>query len=192
LTEVRSFWYRQTPNLITSGRIAAVPLVMWLILEHFEDPWLRLVSMLALIASASTDGLDGAIARKRNLVTNLGKILDPIADKTLLGGALIALSLVDAVSWWATGLVLFRELAITLYRVAVIRKRVLPADTSGKVKTVIQIVAISIVMAPFGFLGPWWGFFAQFAIWFAVAVTLVTGVGYLFSWGRAARKPAGE
>jgi CDP-diacylglycerol--glycerol-3-phosphate 3-phosphatidyltransferase len=187
LTEARSFWYRQTPNLITSGRIAAVPVVMWLILEHFDDPWLRFVSMLALIASASTDGLDGAIARKRNLVTNLGKILDPIADKALLGGALIALSLVEAVSWWATGLILFRELSITLYRVAVVRKRVLPADNWGKVKTVIQIVAISIVMAPFGFLGAWWEWFAQFAIWLAVAVTLATGVGYLFSWSRAGR-----
>lgn len=188
MTDTRSFWYRQTPNLITSGRIAAVPVVMWLILEHFEDPWLRLVSMIALIASASTDGLDGAIARKRNLVTNLGKILDPIADKALLGGALIALSLVDAVSWWATGLILSRELAITLYRLAVVKTRVLPADTSGKVKTVIQIVAISIVMAPFGFLGSWWDALAQVAIWFAVAVTLATGFGYLFSWGRAARR----
>lgn len=144
--------------------------------------------MLALIASASTDGLDGAIARRRNLVTNLGKILDPIADKALLGGALVALSLVDAVSWWATGLILFRELAITLYRVSVVRKRVLPADTWGKVKTVIQIIAISVVMAPFDFLGDWWNFLAQFAIWFAVAVTLVTGVGYLFSWSSAARR----
>jgi CDP-diacylglycerol---glycerol-3-phosphate 3-phosphatidyltransferase len=188
LTETRSFWYRQTPNLITSARIAAVPVVMWLVISFFDDPWLRLVSMVALIASASTDGLDGAIARKRNLVTNLGKILDPIADKALLGGALIALSWVGAVSWWATGLILARELAITLYRLAVIRKHVLPADTSGKVKTVIQIVAISIVMAPFDFLGGWWGWFAQFAIWFAVVVTWLTGLGYVLRWGRAEKQ----
>jgi CDP-diacylglycerol---glycerol-3-phosphate 3-phosphatidyltransferase len=176
------FWYRQTPNLITISRIAAVPLVMWLVLEFFTDPWLRLVAMVALIASASTDGLDGAMARSRGVVSNLGKILDPIADKALLGGALIALSLVGAVSWWATGLILARELAITLYRLAVLRSRVLPADNWGKTKTVIQIVAISIVMAPFGFLGQWWGWVADFAIWFAVAVTLATGLIYLLRW----------
>lgn len=179
------FWYRQTPNLITISRIVAVPLVMWLVLEFFTDPWLRLLAMLALIASASTDGLDGAMARSRGVVSNLGKILDPIADKALLGGALIALSLVDAVSWWATGLILARELFITLYRLAVLRSRVLPADNWGKTKTVIQIVAISIVMAPFGFLGPWWGWFADFAMWFAVAVTLATGLNYLLRWRKS-------
>ena len=182
------FWYRQTPNLITISRIAAVPLVMWLVLEFFTDPWLRLVAMLALIASASTDGLDGAMARSRGVVSNLGKILDPIADKALLGGALIALSLVDAVSWWATGLILARELCITLYRLAVLRSRVLPADNWGKTKTVIQIVAISIVMAPFGFLGPWWDWFADIAMWFAVAVTLATGLNYLLRWRTSENK----
>jgi CDP-diacylglycerol--glycerol-3-phosphate 3-phosphatidyltransferase len=179
------FWYRQTPNLITISRIAAVPLVMWLVLEFFTDPWLRLLAMLALIASASTDGLDGAMARSRGVVSNLGKILDPIADKALLGGALIALSLVDAVSWWATGVILAREVFITLYRLAVVRSRVLPADNWGKTKTIIQIVAISIVMAPFGFLGSWWGWFAEFAIWFAVAVTLATGLNYLLRWRKS-------
>lgn len=180
----RSFWYRQTPNLITSARILAVPIVMWLVLSFFDDFGLRLVAMLALIASASTDGLDGAIARRRGLVTNLGKILDPIADKALLGGALVALSMVGAVDWWATGLILARELGITLYRLAVARSRVLPADSWGKAKTVIQIVAISIVLAPFDFFF-WWAWFAQFAIWFAVAVTLATGIWYLVQWRRS-------
>ncbi len=123
----KSFLYRQTPNLITSLRLAMVPIVLWLLLEFWTDPIIRFLAMVILIIAASTDGLDGSIARKRGLITNLGKILDPIADKALLSGALIVLSILGAVSWFATVLILFRELGITLFRLVVIKKRVIAA-----------------------------------------------------------------
>lgn len=176
----KSFFYRQTPNLITSLRLAMVPLVLWLLLEFWSDPIMRLVAMVILILAASTDGLDGSIARRRGLITNLGKILDPIADKALLSGSLIVLSFLDAVSWYATVLILLRELGITLFRLLIIRRRVLPASSGGKFKTVMQIVAVCLVIAPFGFLGDWYFWFTNVVLWFTVAITLWTGALYLW------------
>jgi CDP-diacylglycerol--glycerol-3-phosphate 3-phosphatidyltransferase len=176
----RSFLYRQTPNLITSARLALVPVVLFLLLEFWSDPWMRLVAMLILILAASTDGLDGAIARKRGLITNLGKILDPIADKALLSGSLIVLSILGAVSWIATIIILARELGITVYRLVVIRKKVVAASGGGKFKTVMQIVAVCLFIAPFGFLGDWYLVFSQVVLWFTVALTVWTGAQYLW------------
>ena len=176
----RSFLYRQTPNLITSLRLAMVPVVLWMLLEFWDDSLIRFFAMVILIIAASTDGLDGSIARRRGLITNLGKILDPIADKALLGGTLIALSILGAVSWFATALILIRELGITLFRLLVIRKRVIAADGSGKFKTVMQIVAVCLVIAPFGFLGDWYGWLTNIVLWFTVAITLWSGALYLW------------
>ncbi len=176
----RSFLYRQTPNLITSLRLAMVPVVLWMLLEFWDDSLIRFFAMVILIIAASTDGLDGSIARRRGLITNLGKILDPIADKALLGGTLIVLSILGAVSWFATALILIRELGITLFRLLVIRKRVIAADGSGKFKTVMQIVAVCLVIAPFGFLGDWYGWLTNIVLWFTVAITLWSGALYLW------------
>lgn len=176
----RSFLYRQTPNLITSARLALVPVVLFLLLEFWFDPWMRLVAMLILILAASTDGLDGAIARKRGLITNLGKILDPIADKALLSGSLIVLSILGAVPWIATIIILARELGITLYRLVVIKKKVIAASRGGKFKTVMQIVAVCLFIAPFGFLGEWYLILSQIVLWFTVALTVWTGAQYLW------------
>jgi len=176
----KSFLYRQTPNLITSLRLALVPLVLWLLLEFWDDSVIRFIAMVILIIAASTDGLDGSIARRRGLITNLGKILDPIADKALLGGTLIVLSMLGAVSWFATGLILVRELGITLFRLVVIRTRVIAADGSGKFKTVMQIIAVCLVIAPFGFLGDWYGWLTNIVLWFTVAITLWSGALYLW------------
>lgn len=175
----RSFLYRQTPNIITSLRIALVPVVLWLIFEYWDSWAGRLAALVLLVLAASTDGIDGAIARKRNLVTNLGKILDPIADKALLSGALIALSIQGAIPWLATGIILVRELGITIYRLVVVRKRVIAASGGGKFKTVMQIVAVSMVIAPFGFLGDWYSILTQAVLWFTVALTVYTGIEYL-------------
>ena len=176
----KSFLYRQTPNLITSLRLALVPLVLWLLLEFWDDPVIRFIAMVILIIAASTDGLDGSIARRRGLITNLGKILDPIADKALLGGTLIVLSMLGAVSWFATGLILVREIGITLFRLLVIRRRVIAADGSGKFKTVMQIIAVCLVIAPFGFLGDWYSWLTNIVLWFTVAITLWSGALYLW------------
>jgi CDP-diacylglycerol---glycerol-3-phosphate 3-phosphatidyltransferase len=175
----RSFLYRQTPNIITSARIALVPVVLWLIFEYWDSWAGRLGALILLVIAASTDGIDGAIARKRNLVTNLGKILDPIADKALLSGALVALSIQGAIPWLATGIILARELGITVYRLVVVRKRVIAASGGGKFKTVMQIVAVSMVIAPFEFLGDWYSIVTQVVLWFTVALTVYTGIQYL-------------
>lgn len=170
------FLYRQTPNLITSSRIAVVPIVILLILAEWDSYFGRGVALVLLVLAASTDGIDGAIARRRNLVSNLGKILDPIADKALLSGALIALSIQGAVPWLATGLILFRELGVTVYRLVVVKKRVIAATGGGKFKTVMQIISVSLYIAPFGFLGLWYLWFSDIVLWFTVALTLFTGL----------------
>ena len=175
----KSFLYRQTPNLITSARILMVPLVLWLMMVGWDSTLDRLLALVLLIIAASTDGIDGAIARKRNLITNLGKILDPIADKALLSGALIVLSIQDAVPWWATIVILVREFGITVFRLVVAKKRVIAASGGGKLKTVIQIVGVCMAIAPFDFLGDGWGVLTSVVIYVAVALTIWTGIQYL-------------
>lgn len=175
----KSFLYRQTPNLITMARIALVPVVLWLIVSQWESFWGRVAALVLLVLAASTDGIDGALARKRDLVSNLGKLLDPIADKALLSGSLIALSAIGVIEWWITIAILVRELGITLYRLVIAKKRVLAASGGGKFKTVLQIIAISLAIAPFEFLGDWYTLFVQAVLWFTVAVTWYTGIRYL-------------
>jgi len=156
-----------------------VPLVLWLIMVGWDSFSDRMLALVLLVLAASTDGIDGAIARKRNLVTNLGKILDPIADKALLSGALIVLSIQGAVPWWATVLILIREFGITVYRLVIAKRRVIAASGGGKFKTVIQIIGVSMAVAPFDFLGDWWGWLTQAVITFAVVITWYTGIQYL-------------
>ena len=150
--------------------------MLWLILAEWDSYVGRAVALVLLVVAASTDGIDGAIARKRDLVSNLGKILDPIADKALLSGALIALSIQGAVPWLATGLILFRELGVTVYRLVVVKKRVIAATGGGKFKTVMQIISVSLYVAPLGFLGLWYLWFSDLVLWFTVALTLITGL----------------
>ena len=156
-----------------------VPIVLWLIMVGWDSAADRMIALVLLVLAASTDGIDGAIARKRNLVTNLGKILDPIADKALLSGALIVLSIQGAVPWWATVLILVREFGITVYRLVVAKRRVIAASGGGKFKTVIQIIGVSMAVAPFDFLGSWWGWLTQAVIVSAVVITWYTGIQYL-------------
>lgn len=175
-----SFLYRQTPNLITSSRIAVVPLVILLILSQWDSYVGRSVALVLLVLAASTDGIDGALARRRNLVSNLGKILDPIADKALLSGTLIALSIQGAVPWLATGLILAREVVVTLYRLAVAKRRIIAATGGGKLKTVMQIIAVSLYVAPLGFLGLWYLWLSDLVLWFTVVLTLWSGLRILW------------
>ncbi|MDE0867595.1 MAG: CDP-diacylglycerol--glycerol-3-phosphate 3-phosphatidyltransferase [Aquiluna sp.] len=170
----KGFIYRQTPNIITLTRLAMVPIVLWIIFDYW-DFWGRLAALVLLVLAASTDGIDGAIARKRNLVSDFGKLIDPIADKALLTGALLALSAQDAVPWIATLLILARELIVTLYRLVVAKRRVIAATGGGKFKTVMQIIAVSLALAPFEALGNWYTLFSQAVLWFTVVLTLWSG-----------------
>ena len=176
----KGFFYQNAPNLITMARIALVPVVLWLILAEWGSFWGRFAALVLLVLAASTDGIDGAIARRRNLVTNLGKLLDPIADKALLSGALLALSVQGAVPWAATAIILARELGITVYRLIVAKRNVIAATGGGKLKTVIQIIAVSLAIAPFQALGSWYDLLTQAVIWFAVGLTLWSGMRILW------------
>lgn len=156
-----------------------MPVVLWLILGFWDSDLGRVIALVLLVLAASTDGIDGAIARKRNLVTNLGKLLDPIADKALLSGSLIALSVVGQVQWWITIAILLRELGITVYRLVVAKRKVIAASSGGKFKTVLQIIAISLAIAPFDFLGGWYQTFVYLVLLFTVVITWYTGISYL-------------
>lgn len=164
------------PNSITIARIALVPLfVILLLVPAPQNSWERWVAIVVFVLAISTDGLDGAIARRTNTVTNLGKILDPIADKALLGGALLTLSYLGEIAWWITILILARELAVTLYRVVVAKKNVIAATLAGKLKTIFQGVAIGAVLAPFEIWVPAWTFVEQAMLLVALASTLWSG-----------------
>lgn len=136
-------------NLITVARIVLAPIYLWLLYANYQPGALTNWYLLfGFIAVAATDGIDGAVARKRGIVTKLGKTLDPIADKVLIGGAFLVMSLREVVPWWVTLAILAREIGMTIYRLAVIRDRVIPASSSGKFKTVMQCVALGWVISP--------------------------------------------
>ena len=142
---------------------------------------IRYIAAALFIVAIVTDAVDGHLARGRNLITNVGIILDPIADKVLTGGALVALSILGELPWWVTILILVREFGITIYRFAVLSQVVVPASRGGKLKTVLQAVAISLFLVPlFTVLGSWvlWLNWSVMAI--AVVLTVYTGVEYLW------------
>jgi CDP-diacylglycerol--glycerol-3-phosphate 3-phosphatidyltransferase len=179
MTYSRRDWFN-LPNLITLARIASVPLFMFVLLAHSEkSDALRWLAVAVFVVAIATDGLDGAIARKRGLVTNLGKILDPIADKALIGGALIGLSLIGELAWWVTSLILIREIGITVYRMVVIRRRIVAANAGGKAKTILQGITFGFLLSPLDYYLPWISPLEQFALFITVVVTLWTGLAYL-------------
>lgn len=168
------------PNLITMARIALAPLFIWVLFlfqnQAAHERWI--VVFLFVLASA-TDGVDGALARKRNQVTDLGKLLDPIADKVLIGGALIALSVLGQIDWWITLIILVREVGITVYRLVVIKDRVIAASGGGKLKTIMQSIAVGFYLSPLaGYWAPL-GVLQSGILYFALILTLVSGIQYL-------------
>jgi CDP-diacylglycerol---glycerol-3-phosphate 3-phosphatidyltransferase len=173
------------PNSITIARIALVPLIVFLLLLGAEgNTWQRWLALFLFILAISTDGLDGSIARRTNRVTNLGKILDPIADKALIGGLLLVLSYLGEIAWWITVVILTRELAVTLYRVLVAKRNVISASLSGKLKTIFQGIAIGVILAPIEIWFPPWIYFEQFMLVIAVLLTVVSGVRFFMAAGR--------
>ena len=128
-----------------------------------------------------TDRFDGEIARKRGLVTEFGKLADPIADKALIGAALVGLSMLGDLPWWVTIVMLVREVGVTLLRFWVIRHGVIAASRGGKLKTLLQTMAIGLYVLP---LSGWLHDVAWVIMLAAVVVALVTGADYV---GRAVR-----
>lgn len=168
-------------NLVTTIRIAMVPFFAWaLLVEGGDDPTWRLVATAIFVVAALSDKVDGYLARSRGLITDLGKLLDPIADKLLVGTALILLWIpLGEVPWWIPVVILVRELGITFMRVGMLRYEVMPASRGGKLKTVLQSVAIAMFLLPrAGF--EWFTVLAWVVLVAAFVVTVVTGVDYLY------------
>ena len=131
------------PNALTTLRIVMVPFFGWALLVDGGDSILwRCVAFTLFVLAMITDKIDGDIARARNLVTNFGKIADPIADKAITGMAFIGLSIVGDIWWWVTILVLVREWSVTLLRLSVLKHVVIAAAQSGKIKTTLQAIAL--------------------------------------------------
>lgn len=184
-------------NIVTVIRILLVPIFIWLLfLDEGQNGLWRYLAAALFILAIATDGVDGKLARGRNLVTNVGIILDPIADKLLIGGALVSLSILSELWWWVTIVILVRELGITAFRFAVLKKRVIPASRGGKLKTVFQSIAISLFLVPFHALPPvgaWsWVLWVNWvAMAIAVLLTVVSGIDYLVQAWRLGRQNTG-
>jgi len=172
------------PNVLTMLRIVLVPFFVWFLLldapglQAQNGVW-RWAAAFVFAVAIYTDKLDGDIARSRGLVTDFGKIADPIADKLLIGSALVMLSLLQELPWWVTILILVREWGITALRFFVIRYGVIPASRGGKLKTVVQTVAIFLYVLPLASLAPWLGVVAFVVMMAALAITLWTGGEYV-------------
>jgi CDP-diacylglycerol--glycerol-3-phosphate 3-phosphatidyltransferase/cardiolipin synthase len=172
------------PNILTMLRIALVPFFVWFLvadapgLTAQNGPW-RWAAVVAFAVAIYTDKLDGDIARSRGLVTDFGKIADPIADKLLIGSALVMLSLLGELPWWVTVLILVREWGVTALRFFVIRYGVIPASRGGKLKTVVQTAAIFLYVMPLAAIAPWLGFVAFAVMMAALAITVWTGGEYV-------------
>jgi len=137
------------PNALTAVRLLLVPVFGWLLLRDGGTAQTSRLGAAAVFAVASmTDLFDGEIARRRGLVTNFGKVADPIADKALTGTALVGLSVLGELPWWVTLVILAREIGVTVLRFWVIRRGVIPASRGGKAKTVAQMIAIMLYVLP--------------------------------------------
>ena len=168
-------------NIITVVRILMAPLFMaWLLVDDGADGSLRIAAAILFVVAILTDSLDGMLARGLDLVTDFGKIVDPIADKVLIGGALVSLSILGELPWWVTVLILVREIGITVFRFAVIRDRVIPASRGGKLKTVLQAVAVTLALFPlWNLLGEGMHWVNGVLMTAAVVATVVSGLDYL-------------
>lgn len=164
-------------NVLTVLRILLVPvfLVVLFVGDGHETLW-RIMATVVFAVAAITDRIDGQLARKYGLVTDFGKLADPIADKALIGAALIGLSVLGDLSWWVTGVIAAREIGITVLRFAVLRHGVIPASRGGKLKTLVQAVAIGLYVFP---LPAGWAVAAAVVMGVAVFLTVVTGLDYV-------------
>ncbi len=172
-------------NVLTGVRMAMVPVFLFALFvgDGHETRW-RIIAFLIFAAAVITDRFDGALARSYGLITEFGKLADPIADKALIGAALIGLSLLGDLPWWVTVVILIREIGVTVLRFAVLRRGVIPASRGGKLKTLVQAVAIGLFILP---LSGAWLTGAWVIMWAAIALTVVTGLDYVVSAVRNSR-----
>jgi CDP-diacylglycerol--glycerol-3-phosphate 3-phosphatidyltransferase len=164
-------------NLLTMSRLALVPVFLLALFaaDGHQTGWRLLAALVFFIASV-TDYTDGNLARSRGLITDFGKIADPIADKALTGSALVGLSILGELPWWMTLVIAGREIGVTLLRFWVIRHGIIPASRGGKLKTLVQLFAIWLYLMPF----PVWLDPVELGVmWLALLLTVATGVDYV-------------
>jgi len=180
---------RQLPNAITIVRILCAPVFLWMLLaDAGADGPLRWWAAVLFIVAIATDGIDGYIARRHDIVTDLGKLLDPIADKVLTGFAFVGLSILGELPWWVTIVILIREIGITVYRFIVVSDHVLAAAWMGKLKTLAQGVALALALLPlWTVVGDWIWWVNGITMTIAVILTIASGIDYVVSEVRAAR-----
>jgi CDP-diacylglycerol--glycerol-3-phosphate 3-phosphatidyltransferase len=146
-TDPPSAW--NVANALTVLRLFLVPVFLVALMhDHGDDAAWRIGAWATFAVASATDRVDGELARRRGLVTDFGKIADPIADKALTGMAFVGLSIVGDIWWWVTIAVLLREWSVTLLRLSILRRVVVAAARSGKVKTVLQAVALTALSLP--------------------------------------------
>ncbi|OAH49945.1 CDP-diacylglycerol--glycerol-3-phosphate 3-phosphatidyltransferase [Microbacterium oleivorans] len=184
---------RQLPNAITILRILCAPVFVWMLLaDGGSDGPLRWWAAVLFIVAIATDGIDGYLARKHDIVTDLGKLLDPIADKVLTGAAFVSLSILGELPVWVVVLVLVRELGITVHRLVVATDHVVAAAWMGKLKTVAQAVALSLALLPlWTVVGEWIHVVNTITMSMAVVLTVASGIDYVVTAlrSRTSRKP---
>ncbi len=166
-------------NALTVLRMLLVPVFAWMLLSHPADLWWRLGSTAVFLVAILTDALDGRIARKYNLITDFGKIWDSIADKALTGMAFVGLSILGELPWWITVLVLIREWGITWMRVVMLKYGVMAANRGGKLKTVLQSIALILFLPGLPLMPVWLQVIAWLVMAAAVLLTLVTALDYI-------------
>lgn len=176
------------PNLITYARIALTPFCIWLLFfsqDHLlrtSDLSLRWLAALVFLAVMLSDAVDGYIARSRHLVSDLGKILDPIADKVVTGAAFLSLAALGELPWIVAVVILVREFAVTFHRLVAVRRTVRAAKMLGKLKTVAQTLALVCAILPLSLLFPAVFVPANTALMgVALLLTVVSGADYAYS-----------
>ena len=174
MAEQASNW--NVPNALTTLRIVMVPFFGWALLhDGGDDNQWRWIAYTLFVVAMITDKIDGDIARKHNLITNFGKIADPIADKAITGMAFVGLAIIYPVMWWVTVPVLIREWGVTFARLSIAKQVVMPATQSGKIKTTAQALALGGLVAPFHYLSGGWDVPGEI-LWWAAIVAMVVAV----------------
>lgn len=168
-----------TPNFITIARVLFVPVGAYTLFKNGgNDPMWQYISWIVFFILGLSDIADGNLARSRNTITEFGKFLDPVADKVMIGTAMICLSILNRLPWWITIVILVREIGITIFRLATIKRGVIAANKGGKVKSTFQNFGVGFYVLPLG-EGLYWfrdGFMA-----IAVILTIATGYYYVQS-----------
>jgi len=168
-----------TPNFITVMRLVFVPVGAYTLFKNGgDDTTWQYISWVVFFTLGMSDVLDGKLARSRNTITEFGKFLDPVADKVMIGTAMISLSILGRMPWWMTIVILAREIGITIFRLSVIKRGVIPANKGGKIKAMMQGFGVGFYVLPLSSSLYW---FRDGFMYIAIVLTVVTGAYYVKS-----------